>query len=84
LKEIATLIDSYVTEGMTGKLSIIFAVFGFVVIIGTEVLRSFMHRRREQTQGIGGTQDIAMYGTFLGLAFFVCAAICLLLWKFAH
>ena len=67
---------------MTGKLAIILAALGMAAIIGTEVLRSVIHRKREQAQGIGGTQDIAMWGTFVGLALFVGAGICELLWKF--
>ncbi len=69
---------------MTGKLAIVSVMCGITVIIGTEILRSIMHRRRERTVSIGGTQDFAMYGTFLGLAFFICAGICGLLALFFH
>jgi hypothetical protein len=70
---------------MTGKPAIILTALGIAVIIGMEILRSVVHRRREQTQGIGGTQDIAMGGgTFLSLAFFIGAGICGLLWIFKH
>jgi hypothetical protein len=69
---------------MTGKPAIILTTLGIVVIFGMEILRSVVHRRREQTQGIGGTQDIAMWGTFLSLAFFISAGICGLLWIFKH
>ena len=62
----------------------ILTALGIVVIVGMEVLRPIVHRRRERTQGIGGTQDIAMWGTFLALAFFIGAGICLLLWKLKH
>ena len=69
---------------MTGRPAIILTALGVAAIIGMEILRSVVHRRRERTQGIGGTQDIAMWGTFLGLAFFIGAGICLLLWKLKH
>ncbi len=62
----------------------ILTALGIAVILGMEILRPIVHRRRERTQGIGGTQDIAMWGTFLALAFFIGAGICLLLWKLKH
>jgi hypothetical protein len=42
------------------------------VILGpivTEVLREVIHRHRERRDGLGGTQDVAMWGTF---ATFIC------------
>jgi hypothetical protein len=69
---------------MTGKPAIIFTALGIAAIVGTEVLRSFVHRRRERTQGIGGTQDIAMWGLFLSIALFIGAGICGLLWRLKH
>jgi hypothetical protein len=59
----------------------ILIAMGITTIIGTEILRSIVHRRRERLYGIGGTQDIAMWGTFIGLACFIGAGICGLLWK---
>jgi hypothetical protein len=39
-----------------------YALGGFVAAeIGTEILRSIVHRRREQRSGIGGSQDVAMW-----------------------
>lgn len=55
---------------------------GILVMIGTEVLRSVIHRRREKLTGIGGTQDIAMWGTIISLVLFISAGICGLLWNF--
>jgi hypothetical protein len=69
---------------MTGTPSMILTALGIAVVVGMEVLRPIVHRRRERTQGIGGTQDIAMWGTFLALALFIGAGICLLLWKLKH
>jgi hypothetical protein len=65
---------------MSEKIAIIFSALGIVVLIGTEILRSLVHRRRERIKGIGGTQDIEMFGTFISLALFLIAAIALVLW----
>ena len=66
---------------MSGTAAIVLSALGIAVMFGTEIIRSIVHRRRERLQGIGGTQDIAMWGTFIGLACFVGAAICGLVWK---
>jgi hypothetical protein len=66
---------------MTGKASLILIAMGVATMIGTEIVRSVVHRRRERRNGFGGTQDIAMWGTFIGLACFVGACICGLLWR---
>jgi hypothetical protein len=66
---------------MTGKASIVLIAMGVATMIGTEIVRSVVHRRRERRDGIGGTQDIALWGTFIGLACFVGAGICGLLWR---
>jgi hypothetical protein len=45
-------------------------IFAFVAaLIGTEVLRLIVHRRRELREGIGGTQDIFIWGTLIALVF---------------
>jgi hypothetical protein len=66
---------------MTGKAPIVLVVIGFAAIIATTIVRAIVHRRRELRDGIGGTQDIAMWGTFIGLACFVGAIICGILWR---
>ncbi len=46
-------------------------VFGADVIVCpvvVEVLRAVLHGQRQRRNGLGGTQDIAMWGTFAGLA----------------
>jgi hypothetical protein len=48
----------------------------------TEVLRAVIHRRRERRDGLGGTQDIAMWGTLAGFACLLGAAISGLGWFF--
>jgi uncharacterized membrane protein len=47
-----------------------------VTLLATEILRSAVHKRRERTRGIGGTQDIAMWGSLIGLIFCVAAITC--------
>ena len=61
------------------------ATYSFVALvilspIVTEILRSIVHRRRERREGIGGTQDIAMWGTFVGLGCIVGAGLSALGW----
>ena len=48
--------------------------------IAVEVLRSIIHRKRKRRDGMGGTQDIAMWGMFLGWALIVGALICGTVW----
>lgn len=66
---------------MTGRATIILIAMGFAAMIGTEVVRSVVHRRRERRDGLGGTQDIAMWGTLIGWGCFIGAGICGLLWR---
>ena len=63
------------------KPAFILAAAGVAVVIGTEILRSIIHRRRERRDGFGGTQDIAMWGTFISLACFLGAGLCALFWR---
>lgn len=42
----------------------------------TELVRSFVHKRRKRVDGLGGSQDIAMWGTFLGWLCVAGAVIC--------
>ncbi|NJR32799.1 MAG: hypothetical protein HC778_08355 [Chamaesiphon sp. CSU_1_12] len=74
------MVRHYPVTVMTGKASIILMAMGVATMIGTEIVRGVVHRRRERLHGIGGTQDIAMWGTFLTLACFVGAGICGLFW----
>lgn len=50
-------------------------VIAFIVMIGMEVLRPIVHKHRERKYGLGGTQDIAMYGAFLAWAVLIIGAI---------
>ena len=46
----------------------------------TEVLRGLVRYRRERRDGLGGTQDIAGWGTFVTLECMVAAAVCCGMW----
>lgn len=49
-----------------------------------EVVRSVVHTRRERREGIGGTQDIAMWGTFISLGCALLAAVCWGVWYWSR
>jgi hypothetical protein len=65
---------------MSGRIAIAFTVSACAVLIGTEVLRSVVHRHRERVQGIGGTQDIAMWGTLIAGLLLLGAMISGVIW----
>ena len=58
---------------------------GILVFVGgggmilTEVLRSVIHSRRKSKDGLGGTQDIATWGTIICGELLIIAAVRLLL-----
>ncbi len=58
------------------------AIVAFIaVMIGIEIVRSIVHRLRVKRYGIGGTQDIAMWGTLLAcLLLFLGAVSGVLCW----
>lgn len=63
------------------KVAAIVFTAGFMVApVVIEVARSIVHARRERRDGLGGTQDIAMWGTFAMLGCGVLAAGCWGLW----
>ena len=43
-----------------------FVVLGILSIVVTEILRSVVDRKRLERDGLGGTQDIAIYGMIVG------------------
>ena len=49
-------------------------------MISVEVLRSIVHRRRKRRDGLGGTQDIAMWGTLIGWVLIMAALVCAAIW----
>ena len=64
--------------------AIIFAVCWIGSIFATSILRGIIDKRRERTRGIGGTQDIAMWGTLFGLASMIGALVCTGMWLATH
>ena len=49
-------------------------------LVATEVLRSVVHAKRKGKDGLGGTQDIAMWGTFLSLLLAVVSIFSTFCW----
>lgn len=49
-------------------------------IIITEIVRSVVDRRRVLRDGIGGTQDVAIWGCLVLAIFNLGALVCLILW----
>ena len=45
--------------------------------VALEVLRAIIHRRRERRNGLGGTQDIAMWGTLVMFLWIIASLTCL-------
>ena len=58
-------------------IAIVFSAAFVVGPVGIEILRSVVHARRERQRGIGGPQDIAMWGTF---ALIGCATLAAISW----
>jgi hypothetical protein len=65
---------------MWGIAAIIFAVGWIGSIFVTGILRRIVHDRRERARGIGGTQDIAMWGTLVGLVCMIGFGVCYGMW----
>lgn len=60
--------------------TLFFVALSIVSPVVTDILRSVIHRRRERREGIGGTQDIAMWGMLVGFGCMLAAGICGLGW----
>jgi hypothetical protein len=60
--------------------AIVFSVAFVLAPVVIEILRSVVHERRERVNGLGGTQDIAMWGTLAALACGALAAVCWGMW----
>jgi hypothetical protein len=65
---------------MWGTAVIVLVVAAILELIAVEILRSVIHRRRERRDGIGGTQDIAMWGTLIGWLLIIGAGTCGMIW----
>jgi hypothetical protein len=48
-----------------------------VILIGMEPVRSIVHARRERRDGLGGTQDIVIWGLLAALVCGLLALVCL-------
>ncbi|MEW4490936.1 hypothetical protein AB1L42_22840 [Thalassoglobus sp. JC818] len=57
------------------KLAAILVFTAVGAMMMTEVLRSIIHARRKSKDGLGGTQDIAMWGTIISIALLIAAAV---------
>ena len=60
--------------------AIVFAIGWLASIVAIEVLRPIFHRRRERLYGIGGTQDIVMWGSLVGLICMIGTMVSLAVW----
>src|SRR5258708_259467 len=69
---------------MSGAVPIILTVAPVAVLMATSVLRSFVHRHRERVHGIGGTQDIAMWGLLVAWALLIAAMVTGVIWLAHH
>jgi hypothetical protein len=57
------------------KTATLLSIAGVIItVIGMELARSAVDKHRTRTQGMGGTQDVALIGTAVGWGF-VAAAV---------
>jgi hypothetical protein len=56
--------------------TVFFVVLGILSLVVTEVLRSIVDRKRRDRDGLGGTQDIAIFGTLIGWLCVFGAIVC--------
>lgn len=63
-----------------GAITVALVLAAILELFAVEVLRSIIDRRRQQESGLGGTQDIAMWGTLLGWLFCIAAILCGVIW----
>ncbi|MCE9532504.1 MAG: hypothetical protein K8T89_15490 [Planctomycetes bacterium] len=56
--------------------AILFTALFVASPIVIEEIRYIVHVRRERRNGLGGTQDIAMWGTFVMFGFGILAVVC--------
>jgi len=69
---------------MSGTVPIALTVSACAALVCTEVVRSVVHRHRERVQGIGGTQDIAMWGTIIAWLLLIAAMVTGGIWLSHH
>ena len=54
----------------------LFVARGILSLVVTEVLRSIVDRKRRDRDGLGGTQDIAIWGMMIGWLCALSAIVC--------
>ena len=66
-----------------GALTVFFVIAAVMDLFGLEIIRSVVDRRRRERDGIGGTQDIAIWGMLIGWIFIFAALFsgAMWLWK---
>jgi hypothetical protein len=57
--------------------TVVLLIAGILSNMDTEIVRSVVHKRRVGRDGLGGTQDIALWGTLVFVPLFVVANVCL-------
>ena len=65
---------------MWETLTTVFALAALATPIVIEVVRSIVHRRRAQRDGLGGTQDIALWGSLVGFLLVAVTIVCGIAW----
>lgn len=60
---------------MWKTIAFILAVAAVLSMVATEILRAVIHARRKSKDGLGGTQDIAMWGTVVCGLLLVAAVV---------
>ncbi len=63
-----------------GAATVFFVIAAVAAVIGLDVVRSIVDRRRVERDGIGGTQDIAIRGVLIGWVLIFCALVCGTFW----
>jgi hypothetical protein len=63
-----------------GTATVALVIAAGVNLIVMEILRSIADRKRKQKYGVGGTQDIAMWGVLIGYLLIIGALVCGSLW----
>jgi uncharacterized membrane protein len=65
---------------MWKTLALTFLFASVVTPVIVDVLRSVVHRKRKNLNSIGATQDISMWGSFIGIVFVLGTVLCGIGW----
>lgn len=66
-----------------GTATVVLVIALAAELAAIEILRSVVDRKRKEKTGFGGTQDIAIWGTLIGLMLFVAVFITGTIWIFS-